>query len=207
MIASLTGLVQSTRSDRVVLDVGGVGYEVFLAADAIARLPERGEVAFLHIHTQVREDAIVLFGFLQEAEKEMFLALKTVSGVGPKLALAALSGMRLDDLSQAIAQGDVKRLTSLPGIGKRTAERICVELKGKIFSSASAAIAPRREAAFSARPSTSVAMDALSALVNLGYADPVAREALGKARLRLGDEAFAALTFEEIIRESLKVLA
>ncbi|MDR0477413.1 MAG: Holliday junction branch migration protein RuvA, partial [Desulfobulbaceae bacterium] len=134
MIASLSGKVQAVYADRMVLDVGGVGYEVFVATDAIARLPGRGEAISLHIHTHVREDAIVLFGFADEAEKELFLALKTVSGIGPKLALAALSGMRVNDLCQAIAQGDVKRLTTLPGIGKRTAERICVELKDKILS-------------------------------------------------------------------------
>ena len=201
MIASLTGKIQALGADRVVLDVGGVGYEVFAAADAIARLPGRGQMVFLHIHTHVREDAIVLFGFPEEAEKELFLSLKTVSGIGPKLALAALAGMRVDDLCQAIAQGDVKRLMTLPGIGKRTAERICVELKDKI--STFAAIAPPVAAA----PLTTAATDALSALVNLGYADPVARQALAKARQKLGDEAFAALRVEEMIREGLKALA
>ena len=206
MIASLTGKVLAVYADRMVLDVGGVGYEVFLASDAIARLPGRGEAVSLHIHTNVREDAIVLFGFADEAEKELFLALKTVSGIGPKLALAALSGMRVGDLCQAIAQGDVKRLTMLPGIGKRTAERICVELKDKILSlpggsPQATTLAPVTTA------TTSTAADALSALVNLGYADPSARQALAKAREKLGDEAFAALRIEEMIREALRALA
>jgi len=204
MIASLTGKIQAVYADRLVLDVGGVGYEVFLATDAIARLPGRGDTVFLHIHTNVREDAIVLFGFLDEAEKELFLALKTVSGIGPKLALAALSGMRLDDLCQAIAAGDVKRLTILPGIGKRTAERICVELKDKIVSFTAA---PSRQATLPPAMATSTVADTLSALVNLGYADPVARQALAETRARLGDEAFAALRVEEMIREALRALA
>ena len=204
MIASLTGKIQAVYADRLVLEVGGVGYEVFLATDAIARLPGRGETVFLHIHTNVREDAIVLFGFPDEAEKELFLALKTVSGIGPKLALAALSGMRPGDLCQAIAAGDIKRLTTLPGIGKRTAERICVELKDKI---ASFAAVPSREAVLPQVLATGTAADALSALVNLGYADPVARQALAGARAVLGDEAFAALRLEEMIRAALRALA
>ena len=204
MIAFLTGKALAVHADRMVLDVGGVGYEVFLAADAIARLPGRGESVSLHIHTHVREDAIVLFGFADEAEKELFLALKTVSGIGPKLALAALSGMRIDDLCRAIAQGDIKGLTMLPGIGKRTAERICVELKDKVLSLPSA---PPPAAAMAPLMTTATTADALSALVNLGYADPAARQALAKAREKLGDEAFAALRVEEMIREALRVLA
>ena len=205
MIAFLTGKVLALYADRMVLDVSGVGYEVFLAADAIARLPGGGEAVSLHIHTHVREDAIVLFGFPDEAEKELFLALKTVSGIGPKLALAALSGMRLNDLCQAIAQGDVKRLTMLPGIGKRTAERICVELKDKILSLASLPLPAAPPPLMTA--STASAADALSALVNLGYADPAARQALAKVRERLGDDAFATLGVAEMIREALRALA
>jgi len=205
MIAFLTGKALAVYADRMVLDVGGVGYEVFLASDAIARLPGRGEAVSLHIYTQVREDAIVLFGFPDEAEKELFLALKTVSGIGPKLALAALSGMRVNDLCQAIAQGDVKRLTMLPGIGKRTAERICVELKDKILSLAS--LPPPTAPLPVLTATTASSADALSALINLGYADPAARQALAKAREKLGDDAFAALGVAEMIREALRALA
>jgi Holliday junction DNA helicase RuvA len=121
MIAALSGKVLSKALDRVVIDVSGVGYEVFLTTDALARLPGRNEAdddVFVHVYTQVREDAIVLYGFLEVEEKEMFLHLISVSGVGPKLGLAALSGMRVGDLSRAIAGGDVKQLTSLQGVGK-----------------------------------------------------------------------------------------
>ena len=205
MIATLTGKLQSVHNDRAVIDLGGVGYEVFLSTDGISRLPERGGLTFLHIHTYVREDALVLYGFLEEAEKVLFLTLKTVAGIGPKLALGILSGMRVGDLCQAIVEGDVKRLTTLPGVGKRTAERLCVELKDKVGGLATAGSAPGRSPLVPLVGSK--VADALSALTNLGYADPVAREALTKVKKRLGDEDFAALRVEEMIREGLKALA
>lgn len=205
MIATLTGKLQSVHSDRAVIDLGGVGYEVFLSTDGISRLPERGEPTFLHIHTYVREDALVLYGFLEEAEKDLFLTLKTVAGIGPKLALGILSGMRVGDLCQAIVEGDVKRLTTLPGVGKRTAERLCVELKDKVGGLATGGSAPGRSPLVPLVGSK--VADALSALTNLGYADPVAREALTKVKRRLGEEDFAALRVEEMIREGLKALA
>lgn len=206
MIATLTGKVQFIHPDRAVIDVGGVGYEVFLSSDGISRLPERGGEAFLHIHTHVREDAFTLFGFAEEDEKELFLILKTVSGIGPKLALAILSGMRVGDLCQAIAENDVKRLTTLQGVGKRTAERLCVELKEKV-SHLGTGVAGKSVTAAPSIASNSTVMDALSALYNLGYADPVAREALTSVKKRIGDESFASLSVSEMIREGLKALA
>ena len=115
MIAALSSRILQKYTDRVVVDVSGVGYEVYVTTDCIARLPDKGDDIFLHIHTYVREDTLVLFGFLEEQGKELFLMLKTVAGVGPKLALAMLSGMAAGDLCQAIAEGDSKRLTALPG--------------------------------------------------------------------------------------------
>ena len=132
MIATLSGKILMKGTDRVVVDVAGVGYEVFLSSDGISRLPGKNEDVFLFIHTHVREDTFQLFGFLEEDEKEMFLILKTVSGIGPKLALAILSGMRVGELGAAIVSQDVKRLMGLPGVGKRTAERLCVELREKV---------------------------------------------------------------------------
>ncbi|WP_136805085.1 Holliday junction branch migration protein RuvA [Desulfosediminicola flagellatus] len=206
MIATLTGVVQAIYTDRAVIDVRGVGYEVFLSADGVSRLPEKGGETFLHIHTNVREDAFVLFGFPEEDEKEMFLTLKTVSGIGPKLALGMLSGMRVADLSQAITEKDIKRLTTLQGVGKKTAERVCVELKDKVsgFTSGTVESAGRQAAA---GVSGSNVMDAISALCNLGYNDPVAREALTSVKRQLGDDTFATLSVEEMIREGLKALA
>ncbi len=205
MIASLTGTVQYIGSDRVVIDVGGVGYEVFLSHDGLSRLPEKGEELFLHIHTNVREDAIVLFGFQEQSEKEMFLTLKAVSGIGPKLSLAILSGMQLGDLCQAIMTEDIKGLTTIQGVGKKTAERICVELKDKVggFQAAGSPVSMTSKKVMSAG---STAADALSALVNLGYPDQMVRQALTSVKKQAGGEVFDEMSLEELIKEGLRAL-
>ena len=206
MIATLTGKVFSKSTDRAVIDVSGVGYEVFLSTDNVARMPDKGEEILLYIHTNVREDALTLFGFLEEEEKELFLILKTVSGIGPKLALAMLSGLKVSDLCRAITAGDIKTLTTLQGVGKKTAERVCVDLKEKVghlsFDSlvASGTLQPVVPARGSA------VADALSALTNLGYSDPVARESLVSVKKRLGQESFDELGVEDLIREALRAL-
>ncbi|MBU1568522.1 MAG: Holliday junction branch migration protein RuvA [Proteobacteria bacterium] len=207
MIASLTGRVLAKSADRAVVDVGGVGYEVILATDAVARLPEKGREVFLHIHTNVREDAITLFGFLLEEEKELFLILRTVTGIGPKLALAMLSGMKVMEICGAILAGDIKRLTMLPGVGKKTAERICVELKEKVAHLSSGTLPFSSEGSDVIVAEGSVAADALSALTNLGYPDSVARKALEAVKRQQGEEAFAQLRIEILIREALRILA
>lgn len=206
MIAALSGRILQKYNDRVVVDVAGVGYEVYVTTDCVSRLPDKGDDIFLHIHTYVREDTLVLFGFLEEQDKELFLMLKTVAGVGPKLALAMLSGMAAGELCRAIAEGDSKRLTALPGIGKKTAERICVELTDKVGRLAPASSLAGIVPAAATRPGSAV-YDVLSALGNLGYADPVARQALATVKKRLGDEAFAGLGFEDMIKEALRALA
>jgi len=206
MIAALTGKVLHKGLDRVVIDVSGVGYEVFVTTDTLARLSEGSEDVFLRIYTQVREDAIVLYGFIEAEEKEMFLYLTSVSGVGPKLGLAALSGMRVDALCRAIAAGDIKLLTSLQGVGKKTAERICVELKDKVGDLAVGEFAP--VSGGDAAPATSSAVaDVLSALGNLGYSDPVCRKALTSVKQRRGDETFYTLSVEDLLRECLRSMA
>lgn len=207
MIATLSGRVQVIYSDRAVIETGGVGYEVYLSSDGVAKLPEKGSELFLHIHTHVREDAFILYGFTTEEEKDLFLILKTVSGIGPKLALGMLSGMPVDELSRAISNGDVKLLTTLQGVGKKTAERICVDLKDKLGHLAERSGAGDDGLVASAPAAGSAAMDALSALGNLGYSDPVAREALATVKRQLGEEVFAELKLEELIREGLKALA
>ena len=207
MIATLTGRILFKNIDRAIVDVRGVGYEVFLSTDSVVRLPEKGGEVFLFIHTNVREDAITLFGFLEEQEKELFLVLRTVSGIGPKVALAILSGLRVSAICQAIVAGDIKRLMTLPGVGKRTAERICVELKEKVAHLSHGAVPlPHGEREVVAAEGSIVA-DALSALTNLGYPDSVARGALGKVKKQLGDEAFDTLRIEVLLREALKTLA
>lgn len=208
MIAALNGIVLSKNADKVVVDVGGVGYEVFLSTDGIARVPDRGKTVVLYIHTNVREDAITLFGFLEEQEKELFLILKTVSGIGPKLALAMLSGLRVDDICKAIISSDIKTLTTLQGVGKKTAERICVDLKEKVGHLSTGGIAAGEGMVpVSGAYLDTVVADALSALVNLGYPDPVAREALGSVKREKGDELFDGLSVEDLIREGLRALA
>lgn len=205
MIATLEGKLSHRGLEQVVIDVGGVGYEVHVSNDTLARLPELGEEVFLHIHTNVREDAFTLFGFLGGDEKEMFLILKTVSGIGPKLALSVLSGMRVPDLCQAIGQRDIQRLTALQGIGKKTAERLCVDLKDKVAHLGSVTI--EVESSDPGVAASSVQVDAISALVNLGYPDPVARRALVAVKKRVGEEAFVGMNLEELLREGLRALA
>ena len=208
MIASLSGKVLAKGEDRAVVDVGGVGYEVILASDAVARLPEKGREVFLHIHTSVREDAITLYGFPEEEEKELYLLLRTVNGIGPKLALAMLSGMRVAELARAIAAADVKRLTMLPGVGKRIAERLAVELKEKVAHLGSAVtVAAAGGAATVALAAGSAAADVFSAMGNLGYPEAVSRRALETVRRRMGDELFERLGFDQLMRETLRSLA
>lgn len=207
MIATLTGRILFKNIDRAVVDVRGVGYEVFLSTDSVVRLPEKGGEVFLFIHTNVREDAITLFGFLEEQEKELFLVLRTVSGIGPKVALAILSGLRVSAICQAIVAGDIKRLMTLPGVGKRTAERICVELKEKVAHLSHGAVPLPHDEREVVAAEGSIVADALSALTNLGYPDSVARGALGKVKKQLGDEAFDTLRIEVLLREALKTLA
>ncbi len=207
MIATLTGTLLIKAADRVVIDVGGVGYEAIVTADAVARMPEKNEPVFLYIHTNVREDAITLYGFLEEEEKELFLILKTVSGIGPKLALSMLSGLPVADICQAIGGGDVKRLTSLQGVGKKTAERICVDLKEKVGHLAYSGGGSINTPAPLSVSENSALTDALSALLNLGYPDSVAQSALASVKKQLGDDAFAELSVEDLIRMSLRSLA
>lgn len=194
-------------TDRAVIEVGGVGYEVFLSIDGVSRLGELHAEIFLHIHTHVREDAIVLYGFIEEEEKEMFLILKTVSGVGPKLALSILSGMRVNELCRAIGAKDIKLLTSLQGVGKKTAERLCVELKEKVGHLALESIADVSGGAVVQQSASTIMLDVLSALINLGYPDPVARQALTTVKRQVGEEVFAQMQLEEMLKEGLRALA
>ena len=132
MISCLKGELFHKSPEKVTILVNGVGYEVFLSSTSHEKLPQLGEDVFLHIYTHVREDTLILFGFADSDEKAMFLLLINVSGVGPKLALSILSGIRPVDLARAVATKDVTRLTGLSGVGKKTAERLCLDLKEKV---------------------------------------------------------------------------
>lgn len=206
MIACLRGELLLKTADTVVVDVGGVGYEVFFPRSGQARLPDLGVELFLHVQTVVREDAINLYGFLALEEKEMFQLLVTVSGVGPKLAVNILSGISTAELARAIAADDVYRLTKLHGVGKKTAERLCLELKDKVN------FLPQTFPAAQAKPSLENQedqrlQDAVSALLNLGYPVAKAREVLAAVRRQTDKNSFAALSIEDLIRQALRALA
>lgn len=207
MIAFLRGPVLAKSPNTVIIDAGGVGYEALVSGRTHDTLPELGQVCGLHVQTVVREDAITLFGFQAKEEKELFLLLVTVSGIGPRLALTILSGIGVDDLCQAIMAKDLSRLTALPGIGKKTAQRLCVELAEKVgglggeFPGAIGVAAPTLTTG-----TAQVMADAVSALVNLGYPQAMAGQALRTVAAQVGDGA-DALPVEEWIRRALRVLA
>lgn len=194
MIAWLSGVLRRKAGDSLIIDVGGVGYEVTVPLSTHNRVPETGDPVALHVHTHVREDSLSLFGFSTELEKEVFLLLLNVSGIGPKLALSVLSGLSLDDLVTAIHASDDSRLCSIPGIGKKTAARLCLELKDKVKHLAPVV----RSAVQAGGPLPSSVDDAISALVNLGYRRPQAEEAVKRVHQVRPDIATA-----QLIRESL----
>ncbi len=195
MIGHLRGRLLRKRPQEVVIDVAGVGYRVQIPLSTFYRLGEPGADAALHVHTHVREEALLLFGFLSEQEQSLFELLISVSGVGPKVALAVLSGIEADELSAALSAGDVVRLTRIPGVGKKTAERLVLELRDKL----PAGSAPSGTPASSA---SAVKDDALSALANLGYARAPAERALERA---LNEQPSAR--FEDLLRLTLRLLA
>ena len=205
MIASLKGELLYKSLTRVIVNVNGVGYEVRLPLSTYERLPDAGREVFLHIHTEVREDAINLFGFREAAEKEMFQLLITVSGIGAKLALAILSGIKPAELARAICGRDLGRLTELSGVGKKTAERLCLDLKDKV-AVLLASQAPA-DAAAGAAVDHNIINDVISALVNLGYPPLKARDALAAVRKRLPAATLAGMQVEDLLRETLRSLA
>ncbi len=203
MIASLRGILIDREEDRVVVEAGGVGYEVFCTEETLIALPAIGEEVFLHIQADIREDAFNLYGFLRPGDKRMFCLLTGVTGVGPKLALAILSHIRPAELAGLLATGDTGRLVKVPGIGKKTAERLCLELKDKVQDIAVGQVVPTGPP-----PAASpVLADAVSALVNLGYPEASARAALEHVRVSVGDDSFVGLGLEELIRRALRSLA
>lgn len=198
MIAHLTGLVFEKNLTDAVIDVQGVGYRVNLSLLALARLPELGQSVSLRIRTVVREDAFDLYGFLTRAEEELFLLLTSVSHVGPKMASNVLSGLEVEELAAALSKGDVARLTKIHGVGKKTAERLVLELKDKMK------LVPL-DGSKGPKPASSknpVMSDLVSALVNLGYKEAQADSAAQLAAERAGEGA----AFELLFREALKSL-
>jgi len=196
MIARLSGKLVVKNPDEIILDVGGVGYQVFIPLSTFYELPERGESLSVQVYTAVRENAIELYGFLTAKEKELFKLLLSVSKIGPKLAQNILSGISVEEFKMAILAGDLLKLNSIPGIGKKTAERMILELKDKV---------PKADAASqeaTALPGD-VFDDVMSALLHLGYKRTAAERAVKRAL----NEAGRDVPLEDVIRLSLKYLA
>jgi len=198
MIAQLRGRLLEKQPNRVIVDVNGVGYDVHVPLSTFYELGEQGADVTLRIHTHVREDALLLYGFATRLELQIFERLISVSGIGPKLALAVLSGLEPSELVMAIRMANVARLTGIPGIGKKTAERIGLELKDKMSSFVPA------ETTTSAAPDDSEALrtDLLSALMNLGYHRPLAERAVTAALKKA-----SGASFETTLRHALRELS
>ena len=200
MIAYLTGQLFRKTTQSVIIEAGGIGYEVFVPLSTFYTLPEKDEKVSLHIYNHVREDALLLFGFQTKLEKDLFLMLISVSGIGPKLSINILSGIGPQELLGAIASGDTVRLRAIPGVGKKTSERIALELKDracKLLDKEEVALPPALEG-----EEKGLVDDALSALLNLGYSPKAAKMAIEKARPLIQE-----VNLEGLIREALKVLA
>lgn len=195
MISRLVGTLVEKDLRGAVVDVNGVGYLVCLPLGDLTRLGQLGERVTLQVHTHVREDAIALFGFLSDAGRQAFLALINVNGVGPKMALGILSGIEPAELAQAVATKDMARLTSVPGVGKKTAERLCLELAGKL--------GPVAPAAAGTPTLARVFEDLHSALVNLGYRGPQ----VDKALKAVEPAARQGAAVDVLVRDALKILA
>jgi Holliday junction DNA helicase RuvA len=195
MIAHLRGKLLTKHPNQAIVETGGVGYDVTISVPTFSDLPVLGSEVALHVHTHVREDIIALYGFLRSAEKRLFEKLITVSGIGPKLAITILSGMAADEMVNAIRSNDIARLTRIPGIGKKTAERMVLELRDKLTVEKAGEI----PAAPAASP---IEEDVLSALVNLGYQRAAAEKALA-AVSRNGKSG----PFDALFREALSALS
>ena len=195
MIAHLRGTLLAKHPNQVVVETAGVGYEVNISVPTFSGLPSVGSEVALHIHTHVREDVIALYGFLHPAEKVLFEKLMTVSGIGAKLAITILSGMAADEMAAAIRGNDLARLTKIPGIGKKTAERMVLELRDKLppASGIAAATVPTMSA---------MEEDVLSALVNLGYQRAMAEKSLANV-MKNGKSG----SFDAMFREALAGLS
>ncbi len=195
MIAHLRGLLLSKAPNQAVIECAGVGYELAISVTTFSALAAEGAEASLHVHTHVREDQIALFGFAEAQEKRLFEKLLTISGIGPKLAITVLSGISADRLVMAIRGADHAALTKVPGIGKKTAERVVLELKDKLED-----IAVAQNVAGTVHHHGAAGDDALSALINLGYPRPAAQKALDLAIERNPE---LAKDFETLFRAAM----
>lgn len=194
MIGYLTGKLISKKPTQILLDVGGVGYLVNISISTFDKLPAKSEIASLYTYLNVREDVLNLFGFFTKTEKDMFELLISISGVGPKLAQSILSGIELEDLTKALKTGNLSRIVAIPGIGRKTGERMIVELKDKIESLAINIASVDDE-------KYSMQVDAVTALTNLGYNRKVAERTI-----RSIQESNSSMEIEELIKSALSIL-
>ena len=192
MIAHLRGKLLAKHPNQAIVETGGVGYDITISVPTFSDLPATGSEVSLHIHTHVREDSIALYGFLRSAEKQLFEKLISVSGIGPKLAITILSGMAADEMTAAIRGNDVARLTRIPGIGRKTAERLVLELRDKLLAAITEA--PTGPAM------SAVEEDVLSALLNLGYQRAAAEKAVASAARNGG-------SFDAMFRQAMGLLS
>jgi Holliday junction DNA helicase RuvA len=203
LIAQLSGKLVQKQPNTVIIDVGGVGYDVTIPVSTFYELGEPGSDVSLKIHTHVREDALQLFGFWTAREKELFLKLTSVSGVGPKLAITMLSGMPAGELINAITNNDLVRLTSIPGVGRKTAERVVVELRDKLAVISLESREADRKAAHELAPGeAAVRDDTISALMALGYPKAIAERAVSFALREEGER-----TIEAVLKRALRRLS
>ena len=200
MIAYLSGTLLSKNPQSLVVDINGVGYQIFIPLSTFYQLPDEMEKVGLHVYTHVREDTLQLFGFQTEMEKEVFLLLISVSGIGPKVALNILSGMGFKELLGAIVRADSEKISSIPGVGKKTSQRITLELKEKA-SKLAEGIEVALEQKVEVRDKE-IYEDALSALINLGYASKAAKRAI---EIALGRDQ--EMNIETLLKEALRNLA
>lgn len=205
MIAHLSGILLSKQATSVILEVAGVGYEVSIPLSTFYELEDPGSSVQLRIYTHVREDALQLYGFKTARERELFLRLISVSGIGPKLGITLLSGMSADEMIASIRTNNLAKLTLIPGVGRKTAERLVMELRDKVASLSSAELEEElgiKSDTAAAPTEDSMRADALSALLNLGYQRNAAEKAVASAASEAGD-----VSVESILRMSLRKLA
>ena len=201
MIALINGKIAAKGISNVVVDIQGVGYRIFIPLTTFYELPEEGQQVTLHVHTHVKQDAINLFGFYTMQERDLFQLMISVSGIGPRIAMNILSGITAHELLKAISSGDLGKLTSVPGVGRKMAERMILELKEKVSKKMSMEKLPAADDR--QKNNEVINEDVLSALVNLGYKNNMAKDALDKVRQISVED----LTLDQLLKKTLKILA
>jgi Holliday junction DNA helicase RuvA len=201
MIALISGKIVYKGISHVVVDAHGVGYRIFIPLTTFYELPEAGQIITLHVHTHVKQDAINLFGFYTVQERDLFQLMLSVSGIGPKMSMNILSGISVQEMLRAISSGNVRKLISIPGLGKKLAERLILELKEKVIKKMMAEEIPAIDN--QQKINEIIREDVLSALINLGYKSNIAQDALDKVLYTSPKE----LAMDQLLKKTLKILS